>query len=483
MENNMKKRTFLIIAIISRYTLLTALTTADIPELLQHVDNRIPVAIIGSGPAGLSAAIQTARSGYQTVVFQGTKPLGELSDAYIVENWPGIAKTNGEEIMRKLEDQVKSFGTHLVSLTVDAVDFSSWPYKLSLSDDTDVFALTVIIATGSTQKKLGIKGEQRYWGKGLFTCGLCDATFTRDKETAVIGDGDIAIQRALQLAPYAKSITLIIPKEQMTAHKSMLEKIKDNPTIKILPNKLVKEIAGTPQEITHIVLFDSKTQTTLNYPVSSVFLSTELTPSTDLFKGKLPFSDDGCLALEKGSRSQKTDIEGVMAAGTVADSTYRQVGAIAGAGTKAGMDAVSFLSQWGFDGPLRSYSSEQLYSPVEITHFPIDDLTTYEDFNTALQTDKPVIIEFYARGCPTCKKMEDPFAHLTKKYADKITVYKGERDALYDLIEKYDMNLMPAFFLFYKGKEIERIEGATTAQKLKSLFKKGIAISQAPQKK
>ena len=295
--------------IVGQSLAIATIDTEKVPALLKDKTNIIPVAIIGSGPAGLSAAIPPARSGYHTVVFQGPKPLGELSEAYAVENWPAVPKASGELTMQRLEDQVRQFGVHLVPLLVSNVDFSTWPYKLSLNDGTSVYALTVICATGSTQQKLGIEGESTYWGKGLFSCGLCDGSYAQDKDTVVIGSGDIAIQRVLQLAPVAHKVTLIARGAALKAHQTMQHKIENLSNVSVLYNKELKEILGTETNITHVVLYDSVTKENLHYPTTSVFLSTGLTPNTELFKGILPQEANGCIALVKNSRSQQTPIE------------------------------------------------------------------------------------------------------------------------------------------------------------------------------
>ena len=447
-----------------------------ISNLIKNKKNIIPVAIIGSGPAGLSAAIPPARSGYYTVIFQGPKPLGELSEAYIVENWPGVAKASGEITMQKLEDQVRQFGVQLVPLLVTEVDFKQWPFTLYLNDGTQVHALTVICATGSSQQKLGIEGEDTYWGRGLFSCGLCDGSYAHDKDTVVIGSGDIAIQRVLQLAPEANKVTLIAPDARLKAQKTMRKKIQNLPNVSILFNKELKEIRGNDNQITHLILYDSMTKETTTFPTSSVFLSTGLTPNTDLFKGVLPIDANGCLTLIKDSRSQQTPIDGIMAAGTVSDSTYPQVAAIVGDGTKAGMDALMWLSKWSFDGPLRYLLSQNLYSPPKIPHPHITKLTTMKAFRKAIKSTDPVLVEFFSPTCPSCKKMEGPLAAITEYFKDVLKVYKVERDTLYALIEEYDIEFMPAFLLFKNGEVIKRHEGETSIDTLKDFIASSLAI-------
>lgn len=470
----------LILALVGSSALFAPIDPAKIPSLIADKKPLIAVAIIGGGPTGLAAALPPARSGYTPVVFQGPKPGGELREAQVVENWPGLCKQSGASCMDKLEAQAVGFGAQIVPLVVDELDVSTWPYKLSLNNGTHVYALTVIIATGSTQRMLGVEGEQTYWGKGLFSCGLCDGSYARGKDAVIIGGGDIAIQRALQLLPEACHITLIIPGPRMSAHETMQEKIKDQPSISLIFNKEVKEIVGTDKGITHVMLYDTVTKETSPFSTSCVFLSTGLTPNTELFKGKITLAQDGCVSL-KDTRSQETALEGIMAAGTVSDPTYRQIAAITGDGTKAGMDALSWLSKWGFDSQLRGLLSPNSYIPPKIPHPLIKHIATLREFRHALRDQKPVLLEFYSPECPSCRKMEGPLTTVTEEHKNRINVYKIDKDKLYSLIEQFDINLIPAFLLMKNGKEITRLEGESNLAELSERVRKGLQ-EQVPQK-
>ncbi len=438
----------------------------EVALLIEGKKNIIPVAVIGGGPAGLAATIPPARGGFYTVAFQGPKPLGELIDALIVENWPGMKKTTGMESMLKLERQALSFGAVVVPLEVTQIDLSQWPFVMTLSDGTQAHALTVIIATGASQKKLGIKGEDTYWGKGLFSCGMCDATFTKDKDTIVIGGGDIAIQRALQLSPKAKSVTLIVPEPKMSAHESMQKKLKDMHNIKMIYNKEVVAIEGDGAMISHVNLVDTKTKRSSTLPTQSVFLSTSLTPNTELFKDQLELDNTGCIKLKEG-RTQETDIEGVLAAGTVADPRYRQIPVVTGDATKAAIDAMRLLSKWGFDGPLRRKIESNLYKPTIMENTHIQELKQINEFRKIItRSSLPVLVEFYAPTCPTCRKMEMPVISLAQQFNELIKILKINREKFETLLQQQDVSILPAFILFKNGKEIGRKEGEATKEDL-----------------
>jgi thioredoxin reductase (NADPH) len=460
--------------------LFAPIDRAKIRSLISDKPNLIPVAIIGGGPTGLSAAIPLARSGYQTVVFQGAKPGGELADAQIVENWPAVPKMSGASAMGILERQAREFGTQLVPLVVENVEVTSWPYKISLNNGTHVYALTIIIATGSTQRMLGVEGEQRYWGKGVFSCGLCDGHYARGKRAVIVGGGDIAIQRALQLLPESQHVTLIVPGTDMTAHESMQEKIKGQPTISVIYSKEIKEIVGDENEITSVLLKDTTTDETSSLPTSCVFLSTGLTPNTELFKNKISIDDNGCIMLKQCTKSQNTEIEGIMAAGTVSDNLYRQIATISGEGTKAGMDALAWLSKWGFDSTLRPLLNQNKYIPPIIPHPLIKHITTLRELKSALKDQKPILLEIYSPGCPSCRKMEGPLTSLAEQYKTGITIYKIDKDKLYSPIELYNINLIPAFLLLKNGKEIARLEGESNLTQLRELIRRGLEKLQVP---
>jgi thioredoxin reductase (NADPH) len=249
---------------------------------------------------------------------------------------------NGAECMKLFTDQAVQLGVHLVPLSVIDVDFSTWPFPCRLSNETTVYVATITCCQGASQQKLGIEGETTYWGKGLFTCGLCDASYTRGKDATIIGGTDIAVQRALQLLPDARTITLIVPGEQMSAHASMQKKIEGISNIKKLYNKTVTKILGNGTSVDSVELYDSKTKKSSTIPTEAVFLSTGLTPNTELIKDKLEILDNGCIKL-LGDSSQQTTVEGVGAAGTIAENRYRQIGSILGDGTKAGLDAIKLL--------------------------------------------------------------------------------------------------------------------------------------------
>ena len=439
----------------------------DALRLLEGKTNIIPVAIIGSGPAGLTAAIPPVRAGYHTVIFTGPKFGGELMDAQVVENWPGSSKASGTECMQNLETQVTNLGAHIAHLTVTSIDLSLWPFRLTLSDGTAANALTLILATGASQKKLGIEGEELYWGKGLFSCGICDASFTRHKDTVVLGDGNIAIQRVLQLAPVAKSITLIVPGSRLTADETMLKRLIGLQNIQPpLFNKEIKSIAGNGITISHVELIDTQTGQSSICKTSSIFLSAAMSPNTELVSGKLPLDSFGCIELKNGT--QETSIEGVLAAGTVANYHYRQVPVIMGEATKAGMDALRILSQWGLDGAMRKLIQQNLYIPASGTS-RVEELKEASDFEKKL-TSPSLLAEFYSPNCSACRSMDAPVNRIAEKLKEKLEVIKISKEKFTQLFENCAIKMIPTFILFSQGREMNRNEGVTSEDIIKQFL-------------
>lgn len=424
---------------------------------LEDKDKLAYVAIIGGGAAGYAAAIPAARAGYQPIIFQGPKPGGELMDSAIIENWPGLPKDSGALMMHKLEKQAVQFGALLDPATVIDIDFSSWPYKLTTNTGQTVHALTVIIATGASQKKLGIENEDVYYGNGLFSCGICDAFFTKNRDAVIIGGGDIAIQRALQIAPKAKTITLITDKEHLTANESMKQKLKCIKHASVLAHKKVTKIVGDGEKIDHVELVDPITQEPSTFKTQAIFLSTGLTANSDLFKGKLELDSDGCIKL-KDDRSQETPIEGVMACGTVADPLYRQVATVIGDATKASLDALRALSKKGIDDAQKEGILARLYKPTPLAH--IKSIRSVSEFSKIIKKEvDPVLVEFYSPLCHHCKNMEPRLSTVSEKYKNFLKVYKVNRDKLAKLIEMHGVKMIPAFLIFINGQEQNRIEG------------------------
>lgn len=309
--------------------------------------------VIGGGPAGLNASLYFARAKIPALTFTGDIPGGQITTTTYVENWPGILKIWGYEAVEILQKQAEHFGAEIVNESIISVDFSVWPRVLYTESGKKIRALSVVIATGSSAKKLGVEGEDEYWARGVSKCALCDAPCLQeygqepDKNVIVVGGGDTAIEEAIQVAAYAKHVTILVRKNRMRAAASMQERLKDYPKISVVYNQEIKKILGNGQTVTHVVLEDSDTGELTTQPIESVFLAIGNTPRTEIFKEQVDCDRLDHIITPQG-RSLETTVRGIFAAGDVEDSKWRQVSIALGHGAQAALEAIEFLQDHGY---------------------------------------------------------------------------------------------------------------------------------------
>lgn len=301
--------------------------------------------IIGSGPAGLSAAIYGARAMMEPIVVQGLQPGGQLTITTDVENYPGFKDVvQGPWLMQEMEAQAVHVGTRMMWDTITNVDLSG-PVFRATGDSGDVYeGHTLVIATGAQAKWLGVPGEMELGGKGVSACATCDGFFYRGKKVAVIGGGNTAVEEALYLTNHSDDVTLIHRRDELRAERILQDRLFKHPKIKVLWNKAVERFAGDPLAggLTHLALRDTVTGETSDFSTEGAFVAIGHAPSTELFKGKLPVDDGGYLIVEPGT--PKTAVPGVFACGDVMDHTYRQAVTAAGTGCMAALDAERYLA-------------------------------------------------------------------------------------------------------------------------------------------
>ncbi len=327
-------------------------------------ENLVPVVIIGGGPAGYTAGLYTGRAGIYTVLFGGELPGGQLTLTSGVENWPGVRNKFGGDIMNTLEQQVKEFGTTIVNESIEKVDFKSWPYSIETSSGKKIHALSVIIATGATPKMLGIEGENYYFKEafGVTTCAVCDCHFYKGKDVVVVGGGDSAVEEAMQLAPFAKSIKILVRKDKMRAAATVQEKLSEFENITVVYNKQPLKVLGDEDAMTGLEVKDTVTGEVSTMNVEGLFLAIGRNPNTSLFEDQLSLDRFGYIYLS--DRSQATSVPGVFAAGDVEDPEYRQAVVSCGAGSKAGLDAVHWLRNNGFTDKVEKKICSKYYKHI-----------------------------------------------------------------------------------------------------------------------
>ena len=300
--------------------------------------------IIGSGPAGLTAAIYAGRANLKPIVFEGNQPGGQLTITTDVENFPGFPDgVMGPDMMDLFRNQAKKFGAECHFKHVTKVDLSSKPYRVFVGEEM-FLSDTVIISTGASARMLGLEEEEQLMGYGISTCATCDGYFFKEKNIVVVGGGDSAMEEASFLTKFAKKVTIIHRREVFKASKIMLDRVRNNPLIDIIVNKSIESINGNQQDgISNIVLKDTISGETSTFECEGVFYGIGHTPNTDLFKGMIDLNDNGYIITQ--SDSSLTNIPGVFACGDVQDDHYRQAITAAGSGCMAAIDAEKYLEE------------------------------------------------------------------------------------------------------------------------------------------
>jgi thioredoxin-disulfide reductase len=302
--------------------------------------------IIGSGPAGYTAAIYASRANINPILYEGIQPGGQLTTTSEVENFPGYPTgVMGSQLMEDLRQQALRFGADLRAGIIKEVDFSERPFKVTADDNTTILAETVIVATGASAKYLGLADEQRFAGLGVSACATCDGFFYRGKTVAVVGGGDTACEEALYLSGLAKQVYLIVRKDYLRASKVMQKRVMDKENITVLFNTRTLGLFGEEfLEGAHLVEFaGTDKERKLDIKIDGFFLAIGHKPNTDIFKGKLELDEQGYIVLS--GAGQETSVPGVFAAGDVADPHYQQAITAAGTGCRAALDAEHFLME------------------------------------------------------------------------------------------------------------------------------------------
>jgi len=310
-------------------------------------DNHHKVAIIGSGPAGLTAALYSARANLNPIVFEGMQPGGQLTITTEVENYPGFVDgIQGPELMDVMRKQATKFGANCVFKVVDKVDFSKKPFELNIEGEIHT-ADSVIVSTGASAKWLGIPSEEVYKGYGVTACATCDGFFFKDQKVIVVGGGDTAMEEANYLTKFASEVLVIHRRDEFRASKIMTARAEKNPKIKFMTSVVIKEILGEEvmgnKKVTGAILESTKDGSTSEVKVDGIFMAIGHKPNTEIFAGQLDMDETGYLLVEPGTT--KTNIEGVFAAGDVADKLYRQAITAAGTGCMAALDAQRYLEE------------------------------------------------------------------------------------------------------------------------------------------
>jgi thioredoxin reductase (NADPH) len=311
----------------------------DMSQEIEHVQ----CLIIGSGPAGYTAAIYAARADLKPVMYTGMEPGGQLTQTTDVDNFPGYPSgIMGPEMMEDFRKQAERFGTDIRFGYVSSVDFSSLPHKVVVDEIKTITADTVIISTGATAKWLGLPSEQKYNGFGVSACAVCDGFFFKGQDVAIVGAGDTAAEEATYLAKLCRKVYMLVRRDEFRASKAMVHRVLNTPNIEVVYHTETREILGNGKNVTAIRVLNNQTGVESDIPVEGFFVAIGHKPNTDIFKGWLDMDETGYLKTIPGTT--KTNVEGVFASGDVQDHYYRQAITAAGSGCMAALDAERYLA-------------------------------------------------------------------------------------------------------------------------------------------
>ena len=309
---------------------------------MEHKYEQVKCMIIGSGPAGYTAAIYAARADLKPVLYTGLTTGGQLTQTTDVENYPGYPDgIMGTDMMENFRKQAVRFGTDIRNGIITEVDFSAIPYKVTTDDNVTVLCDSVIISTGATAKWLGLESEQKYSGGGVSACATCDGFFFKGQDVAIVGAGDTAAEEATHLAKLCRKVYMLVRKGELKASRAMVHKINATPNIEILYNTETKEILGNDLVVTGVSLFNNLTNTTKVLDISGFFVAIGHHPNTEVFKKWINMDREGYIQTVPGST--RTNIPGVFCCGDAQDRIYRQAVTAAGSGCMAALDCERFL--------------------------------------------------------------------------------------------------------------------------------------------
>lgn len=438
-------------------------------------NNIVPIAIIGSGCAGLSSAIYGARANIKTVVIAGPKPGGALTETTWVENWPGDQKILGPKLMENMRKQAEHLGAEVLSDTVVKVDLAKWPYKIETEGGKKINALSIIIATGATPRTLNVPGEKTYWGKGVTTCAVCDAAFHKNNDVVVVGGGDSAVEEALQLAGYAKSIKILVRKDSMRAAPSMKDKLNYYDHISIVYNTEITKINGDDRGVTSIEIVNNKSGQQQTLPVKGVFLAIGSDPNVSMFKQYIKLDDKGYVWTQ--NETQQTSVPGVYAAGDVEDFRYKQAGVSAGDGIKSALDAIEFLRHHGYNSTVAKKLESRFFDDFDLKRLDVKLISTKDEFEKLQKSKSIVVLDFFAPYCPSCMHMLPAVETVAHHLMDKAIFAKVDTSQSTELAELFHVNSIPCLLVFKDGQLIARHHQAMSRKELMEFMQQFISQS------
>ena len=447
-------------------------------------ENLVDILIAGSGPAGLTAAVHGSRSRFNTLVLEGPNPGGQLMRTTWVENFPGVEKIRGPELIAAMRRQAESFGAEFIADAIEAIDFSTWPYKVTTKEGVIIHAMSIVVATGASPRKLGVPGEEEYWGRGVGTCAICDGPLYKGEEVIVVGGGDSAVEEAIQLVNFGVAkVTVLVRRDKMRAIRIMQERIKEEERISIKYHTQVQEIVGDGELVIGVKVLDKRSGEIYTIPVSGVFLAIGSEPNTWFLKDIADMDQRGYLVLQ--DRTQKTSKEGVFAAGDVEAARQHQAIIACGTGAQACIEAVDdwLTREIGLSRKIMNKLRDNYYKGkatgyVDVT---LRTVKTAEEFKKeVLESSIPVIVDFYTQSCIACKNMMPTIKTVAKEYKNKVKVVKIDAGVSFDITglikDMYQVSIMrvPHIVIFKQGKLVAHKQSSVTEKELSNMIEEHI---------
>lgn len=442
-------------------------------DAIKKTENIVPFLVLGSGPASLAAALYGARTRVHTVVLKGNQPGGQLTGTSYIENWPGVKKIRGLEIVKECEMQAARFGAIMVNDSAVDVDLSTWPYKVKTEEGRELQALALFIGTGAKAKCLNVPGEQEYWGRGVTTCAICDAPYYQGEDVVVVGGGDSAVEEAIELASYAKNVFMLVRSEALRASPTMLQHLYEFKNVKIMFNMSVSLIKGDGKHVAGIQVKNNKTSEIQDWDnIKAVFLAVGHTPNVQIFRGQIPLNKEGYIELD--GRSQTTLVPGVFAAGDVADPIYKQAGVAAGDGIKGGLDAVWWLSEIGYNDTISKQLEPFFFNSDSINSIELAAAHSEQELKQLFNSSEAEIyvLDFYTPFCPSCMHMLPVVEWAQKRFGKKVLFVKIDASHAFDLVKRFQVPQVPHVLIIKGDEVIERSDVAMNRVELFNFVKK-----------
>lgn len=448
----------------------------------QPIEN---VVIIGSGPAGYTAAIYAARANLKPLVFEGFQagglPGGQLMTTTEVENFPGFPEgITGPMLMTRMKQQAIRWGAELLTEDVEFVDFSQRPFVIR-STDREVRAHSVVIATGATAKRLNLTSEHQFWSRGISACAICDGAtpIFRSAELAVVGGGDSAAEESIYLTKYGSHVHMLIRGDQMRASKAMQDRVLKNPKITLHWNTEILDVFGEADHMKGVKLRDAKTGEETDLHVKGLFYAIGHKPNTDLFKGQLDLDDVGYIVTQPGS--VETSIEGVFAAGDVQDHEFRQAISAAGTGCMAAMLAERWLSAHQLIQEFHQSADSDVYTAEEAVQAKNDDAATYDLSKTrhaggfALrklyhESDRPILVKYASPQCGPCHTLKPILDKVVTEFDGKIHYVEIDIELDPEIAESAGVTGTPTIQVFKDKGKVGELKGVKQKTQYRQLL-------------